>query len=394
MEPGIWALPLQALWDEPEHNGRSTAASGFSAGQRDPGPGEAVIFFSYVHSDDGAWGGAILQLAEDLAAMFRSETGESVRIFTDRDIRWGEVWRQRIDSELDAATFLVPIVTPGYLKSPACRQELLDFSLKASSRGVLADSILPIIWTMPRELQTNATDGDAVVKTLAESQYVKWEHLRGLSGVERAEELARLARRLQERLGEQLERFVPERDGTDRDLIGDLAQLDDIGTRIQEEAARLQGALERWMYAFEQVPAPAPGADARAVVRWTRRLATELVEPTQEVEEARIRVEHSLSTATSIVDDILRFGATSPAAVRMLEGFLSQLDQGDLDDVEFADAEEIRSQLTAIGAFSKPLRPHITAVDRAIEVVAAMPTLLRGWQRSASGILRRQQRDD
>ncbi len=71
---------------------------------------------------------ALTELRKRLEREIQVQTGESFDIFQDRkDIRWGQAWKERINDALDGSTFLIAIVTPGYLKSPACREEFERF---------------------------------------------------------------------------------------------------------------------------------------------------------------------------------------------------------------------------------------------------------------------------
>ncbi|MDX8400009.1 MAG: hypothetical protein R8K20_07145 [Gallionellaceae bacterium] len=80
---------------------------------------------SYVRFDDQHENGRLSEFCERLGGEVRIQTGEAFHIFQDsNDIGWGQQWQQRIDDSLDAVTFLVPIITPGFFKSPACRAEL------------------------------------------------------------------------------------------------------------------------------------------------------------------------------------------------------------------------------------------------------------------------------
>ena len=76
---------------------------------RDP-----VAFLSYVRADDAHEGGRLTQLRERLSGEVRIQTGAAFPIFQDQSsIVWGQQWKERIENSLDAATFLIPIITPG-----------------------------------------------------------------------------------------------------------------------------------------------------------------------------------------------------------------------------------------------------------------------------------------
>lgn len=85
-----------------------------------------AAFMSYAQADDVRR--LLTQFRENLSAEVRVQTGEEFPIFQDRkDIHWGEQWKRRIEESLDAVTFLIPIVTPSFFKSTACRSELQQF---------------------------------------------------------------------------------------------------------------------------------------------------------------------------------------------------------------------------------------------------------------------------
>ena len=71
------------------------------------------------------------------------KTGEILSIFTDHDLKWGQSWKKALVSELEATAFLLTFVSPRYLKSPACREEVEVFATAAEKAGYKA--ILPIL---------------------------------------------------------------------------------------------------------------------------------------------------------------------------------------------------------------------------------------------------------
>src|SRR3982751_4267728 len=95
-----------------------------------------IAFMSYVRLDDQDENGRLTQFRERLSGEVRMQTGEAFDIFQDRnDIAWGQQWKERIDETLDAVTFLIPVITPTFFKSPACRNELERFLKREESLG-------------------------------------------------------------------------------------------------------------------------------------------------------------------------------------------------------------------------------------------------------------------
>jgi cobaltochelatase CobT len=84
-----------------------------------------VAFMSYVHADDKY--GRLTEFRQYLSDEVRMQIGEEFPIFQDRDIQWGQNWQERIEESLDEASFLIPIITPGFFNSPYCRSELEQF---------------------------------------------------------------------------------------------------------------------------------------------------------------------------------------------------------------------------------------------------------------------------
>ena len=57
----------------------------------------------------------------------------------------GKQWQERIDESFDAVIFLVPILTPSFFKSEACRNELERF-LDREKQLNRYDLILPVYY--------------------------------------------------------------------------------------------------------------------------------------------------------------------------------------------------------------------------------------------------------
>jgi hypothetical protein len=120
-----------------------TPICGYSA-DMSTGQTEAV-FWSYSHEDDKLDSGNIVLLARRLADEYSLITGEELVLFVDRDIKWGEGWRDRIDSALIGTTFFVPVLTPRYFTRPECRKEATSFHGKAEG-AMLSELLLPVLY--------------------------------------------------------------------------------------------------------------------------------------------------------------------------------------------------------------------------------------------------------
>jgi parallel beta-helix repeat protein len=140
---------------------------------------EPVAFLSYVWLDDEHEEGRLSEFRRRLAAEVRMQTGRPFDIFQDRKaVGWGEQWKQRIEESLDAATFLIPIVTPGFFNSSWCRTEFERFLERERQLG-RKDLILPVYYVDSSILSDEARrQADPVASEIAARQFADWRELR------------------------------------------------------------------------------------------------------------------------------------------------------------------------------------------------------------------------
>jgi parallel beta-helix repeat protein len=138
-------------------------------------PQHPAAFMSYVRADDEHENGRLSEFCRQLSSEVRVQTGEDFRIFQDRnDIAWGQNWAMRVEQTLDAVTLLIPIVTPNFFRSPACRAEVTRFLERERSlrRG---DLILPVYYVSARELdEADALAADELAQIITSRQYADW----------------------------------------------------------------------------------------------------------------------------------------------------------------------------------------------------------------------------
>lgn len=184
----MWAIPYQLLGDYPSPSPKKTVNQpGMSTTENEPlterinlkpsevvlPPGQktdtespaATIFVSYTHDDNASVYGGLLELVKKIADQYEMKTGETLSIFTDRDLKWGQSWKNVLASELETTAFLLSFVSPRFLKSSACREEVERFATAAEKAKYKA--ILPIlIQAIPPALQP-----DPLWKKLQSYQY-------------------------------------------------------------------------------------------------------------------------------------------------------------------------------------------------------------------------------
>lgn len=132
----------------------------------------SIGFWSYVHADDYAEKGRLTQLGTDIIEQMGLISGEKISIFLDKDIEWGEDWREKIEDNLSKVAFFIPVITPRYLTSASCRGELQYFANRATKLG-MNELIMPLLYIDFPELHNEMTTDD-LIKKITNYQWVNW----------------------------------------------------------------------------------------------------------------------------------------------------------------------------------------------------------------------------
>lgn len=179
----LWALPVSALWEEAflssEEGNKGVLANPAAAPTAQRGttqPADARLFLSYRHEDNDYLDGAIIRLADDIANEYRYQFASELEVFVDsRSLAWGAEWQTALNSAVDATTFIMPAVTPGYISSQACRNELQRFV----SRGedLVNGHILSVIW-QDYHSTAAAVQNPSIVETIEQYQHEDVSNLR------------------------------------------------------------------------------------------------------------------------------------------------------------------------------------------------------------------------
>jgi len=134
-------------------------------------------FWSYVRDDDTADGGRIVQLARDIAGQYQMLTNERIALFIDRDdLSWGDEWQKQIEGSLATVAFFIPVLTPRYFASAACRGEFNAFARRASDLGI-EQLLLPLLYVDFPSLNDDDPQDD-MVRAVKQFQWVDWRELR------------------------------------------------------------------------------------------------------------------------------------------------------------------------------------------------------------------------
>jgi hypothetical protein len=102
---------------------------------------ENHVFISYAHIDNACFSGVekgwVDHLHERLEICLAQELGKPLKIWRDRKLGGNEVFNDTIVIALAKTAILLSIISPRYLQSSSCRQELDDFFREATSNGGL-----------------------------------------------------------------------------------------------------------------------------------------------------------------------------------------------------------------------------------------------------------------
>ena len=134
-----------------------------------------AAFLSYARNDDLHDGGRITTLRRCIAAEMQMQTGHEFRIFHDRkDIFTGQQWHSRIESSINGATLLIAIITPSFLQSDTCREEMTLFAKRELDLR-RDDLIVPVLYVRTPALDD---ESDEIAQNLSSRQYCDWSELR------------------------------------------------------------------------------------------------------------------------------------------------------------------------------------------------------------------------
>jgi predicted AAA+ superfamily ATPase len=387
----FWALPTEALgsaaafggmWNQDPPEPTTTELWRDVARRAEGTPlnknstaSDATVFLSYVHADDQNSRGRIVQFVKDVVDTYGLLTGNALELFVDRDdILWGQKWKQRLDSQIDRTAFLLPVITPRYLRSDACREELLRFAALQDDNPQ-SRQILPLIWVDTAD--SDVVDSDPVRTRLSDHQHVDVSGLRLASPESpeyraRVEEVAsRLAAAVHAR--EVLAGSIalsqgssPTNEEPDDDLLDALEEFQ--GGQASLEAAMIEfgRAFDDLGRAFDAVPPPAsssPQLMQVALANAGRALASPVRDLTVATEALASSWEALARPARRLVS-LYRLQPSGEGRLDLRESLAESA-----QSISAPEMAEMREQARLMGSFSKHLRPLSRALDGAFRTI-------------------------
>jgi CheY-like chemotaxis protein len=137
---------------------------------------ESLAFLSYTRTDDEFFGGYISTFREVLEKAVHVVTGEKTfRIFQDIEgLVIGENWQKKLTEVIQDSSFLVPMLSPLFLNSTPCRDEVTQF-LQHERNLNRDDLILPIYFLTSAKLEKEEEKNkDPLATEIAKRQRFDW----------------------------------------------------------------------------------------------------------------------------------------------------------------------------------------------------------------------------
>ena len=143
-------------------------------------PLKPIGFWSYTSSDDTSSGGRLSQLRRLLAAELQLRIGRRHQVHIWQDaaaIPHGADWLKEIHKALGESSFLLPIVTPAFLESEMCCQEVMRFHQREQELG-RGDLIFPFRYIDVSDIGPDEVHDPAVLALLKSRQWIDFAPLR------------------------------------------------------------------------------------------------------------------------------------------------------------------------------------------------------------------------
>lgn len=323
----LWALPMAALWDERAFSAQEPRRHAVSrpeqthserfrpAGDDEPAsPTDARLFLSYRRDDDDHLDGAIIRLADDIVSEYQFQFGSTLQLFVDkRSIAWGENWKSALDAAVDATTFIMPAVTPGYFMSKACRDELQRFVNRGEQ--LVNGHILSLIW---QDFHGTAAESQnpAVVETITTHQFEDVSELRDLEPSDRQYKarVRDLVQKIRQHVVEDFARAAspasddaPDSGDQDDDggLIERMEELDESVQAFETSFTSAVEELQNLQSAIERHPSPQPG-NITELAGWCRAIELSTKEPVASVRAQLAQTRQSWGAVYETTTELFR----------------------------------------------------------------------------------------
>lgn len=395
----LWAVPLTclshrelwALHAAPEQTTVTIPSSSPHPQETDPMPSleEAKIFVSYTHQDqNSSTGGNIRQFAADVVDALEGIHGRTVQLFLDvNDVRWGEDLWSRLDEELQASTFLMPFITPRYLKSEGCRREFAAFS-EAAQRSGSEQLLLPLMWITPPSLRAE-TSSDPIVQRLRSTLHLD------VTAARKADRGSADYANLVEEVAERLEQVITDRESaavgatnTPEDDQHPQNEpepgIDEYFAQAEELLPQAQADVQTFIDDFNRLGQEFEKTAVKLQAQTPAQMRASMIRISNDLRQHNEKLTTSASTAAHTWDRLmtnLNRGVNLYTDLN-LEGVPSDLVESltsMADELEGLDTAELEGIAYQMPKMSSKLVPTSKAFLSAVETIKSMEASIRSW---------------
>ena len=322
------------------------------------------------------------------------QTGKAFPIFQDRDdIFVGEQWRARIQRVIDGTTLLVAIITPSFLQSDACRDEVRQFTQR-EVRLERDDLIIPILY-----VPTPALDhgDDEIAQMLRSRQRFDWTEYRFED--ENSNDLRRAIALLADQVVRALKRSIEAIDNGPIEATSVEVKPDD-GPGFLELLAEAEEAMPLFVNTIveftrtlewyseliqsavaEMEAANASGRPSSGRLMVIRRLTNRLEEPVADMERLAEEYVDQLSRVAGGIDAVATRVASidDEDEIRAVRELLESVDtMASTADEGLDSVSEFQRVLAANYSLSSTLRPVLRRMSFALSKM--LPSRQEFWR--------------
>ena len=371
----LWAVPITAFWKEgafimkaepDEHRSVS-----IDLAPQEKAAVDASIFLSYCHEDNEHLDGAIIQLAQSIATEYNFQFGSSISLFTDVDsIEWGADWQRTLDQNIEATNFIMPAVTPRYLKSGPCRDELTKFYRQTENST--NSMILSLVWQDVDKAGFSA-ESDIAYSIIKRHQYVNVADLQDLEPRDRT--YKQRVRELVSKLREVIEKNVSEAVGShslpsnalakpadEKGLLEKMAEIAEEIPSFEEACNSLLESMNNVASTMSENPAPVSKQPA-AFIKWSATIAQNtsvdleaMSKNLTDINDVWLDLHNFIREAIEIASQL----PNGPSKSELLTSIENTLEGIKRSSSMPPDVKEFESQLQMIQALTPRLRPLAT----------------------------------
>lgn len=362
------------------------------------------VFLSYVRSDDENFD-IVNPLKAGLRQVISGISGRPVEIFIDRDdIPLGTNWQDRIEAAVRQSYFFIPIYTANYLQSDPCRQEFLLFQQEAQESNV-SSLIIPIIWLSLDSLRPQGEDEISDYFRQHQAALFDEAWITGSGSPEYRTNLLKISKRIIE-AAPTIDRelaVIEEKEASDSNLLrntkgqsdgSDKAAEDDEG--LIELNETFQEILKTMTYEAEvlgialanlgDLPTAPENPTPKELSGFMIQAATRMKSPAEQIEKHGQALFHSTMKSDETLRSIVRV-AKSSGSTELISSIHGPLADGvnTLSDISIVGSqmESLLDSIKVPEAMSasirrsiKPARQGIVAVQDAIRVISAWPSMV------------------